>query len=187
MRELILASASPRRKEILTQIELPFSVVVSQVEEHIPDAPPVEIVQALARQKAEAVAAGHPEALVLGADTIVVLNGAIMGKPKDRADARRMIEHLQGRSHEVYTGVAICCPETGCITFAEQTTVTVRPMEKLEIERYLDTKEPYDKAGAYAVQGIFARYIERLDGDFYNVMGLPASRIYQELKKRGLL
>lgn len=187
MRELILASATPRRREILTQIELPFSVVVSDVEEHLPDAPPVEIVQSLARQKAEAVAGRHPEALILGADTIVVLDGQIMGKPKDRADAKKMIERLQGRSHEVYTGVAVCCPETGCFMFAERTVVTVQPVEEQEIEAYLDTKEPYDKAGAYAVQGIFARYIKELKGDFYNVMGLPASRIYQELKQRGLL
>lgn len=186
MRELILASASPRRSEILTQVEIPFSVVVSHVEEKIPDASPVEIVQELARQKAEAVAAEYPEAIVLGADTIVVNDGKILGKPADRQDAERMIRGISGREHEVYTGVAVCCPEAR-FTFYERTAVTVRGMEEEEIQKYLDTKEPYDKAGAYAVQGLFARYIEKLNGDYYNVMGLPVSRLWQELKERGLL
>lgn len=186
MKEIILASMSPRRKEILTQVGIPFQVVVSHVEEKIADLPPVEVVQDLARQKAEAVAAEHPKAVVLGADTIVVVDGMILGKPSDRQDAERMIRLIQGRSHEVYTGVAVC-DEQGSYTFAEQTKVYIREMEDAEIQEYLESAEPYDKAGSYAVQGLFARYISKLEGDYYNVMGLPACRIYTELKNRGCI
>jgi len=186
MKEIILASMSPRRKEILELIGIPFQVVVSHVEEKIADLPPVEVVQDLARQKAEAVAAEYPDAVVVGADTIVVVDDMILGKPADRADAERMIRMIQGRSHEVYTGVAICDVQ-GAYTFAEQTKVYIREMEDAEIQEYLDTEEPYDKAGAYAVQGRFARYISKLEGDYYNVMGLPACQIYTELKEKGFM
>lgn len=186
MSKIILASASPRRREILSLIGLEYEVEVSSVEEVIPDAPPVEVVQELARQKAADVAGRYPEDIVLGADTIVVVDGAILGKPADWEDAERMIRMISGRSHEVYTGVSICSPEKN-ITFAEKTVVYIRDMDEQEIQSYLSSSEPYDKAGSYAVQGLFARYIEKLDGDYYNVMGLPACKIYLEMKKQSLL
>ena len=191
MRNIILASQSPRRREILTQVGIPFTVKVSNVEEIVPDVPPVEVVQELARQKAAAVAeevwaAGQQDDIVLGADTIVVCDNEIMGKPVDREDAERMIRKLAGRDHAVYTGVAVVSKEE-TFTFAECTLVTVRPMSEEDLQEYLDSSEPYDKAGAYAVQGFFAKHIEKLNGDYYNVVGLPVSRIYYELKKRQMI
>lgn len=191
MRDIILASQSPRRREILTQVGIPFTVKVSNVEEIVPDAPPVEVVQELARQKAAAVAAeawaaGQTDAIVLGADTIVVCDGEIMGKPADRQDAERMIRKLAGRDHEVYTGVAVASKEE-TFTFAECTLVTVREISEEDLQEYLSSVEPYDKAGSYAVQGLFAKHIEKLNGDYYNVVGLPVSRIYHELKTRQMI
>lgn len=185
MDQLILASQSPRRRELLEQIGIKFTVQPSTVEEKITKTDPREVVLELAYQKAEDVAGTVTEGTVLGADTIVVLDGRIMGKPKDREHAIEMLKSLQGRSHSVFTGVALIRKDADgerSLRFAEETQVTMYPMSDEEIERYVDTKEPLDKAGAYGIQGRCAAFIERISGDYNNVVGLPAARIYQELK-----
>lgn len=195
-RQLILASASPRRRELLAQVGLEFRVQVSQAEEHMTGTDPVQIVQELARQKAEAVAdscrSTGEEApfVILGADTIVVHNNTIMGKPKDPEDAVRMLSQLSADTHQVYTGVAFVWEQEGLRktqVFAECTDVFVYPMEREEILSYVETGDPLDKAGAYGIQGAFAAYIRKIDGDYNNVVGLPVGRVYQELKENGLL
>ena len=188
MKRIILASQSPRRRELLTQIGLKFEVTPSTVEEVITSANPVEVVQELAQQKARDVAevAGREMAkdslLVIGADTIVVYEGKILGKPEDKEDAVRMLTMLQGKEHSVYTGVALLSGEQE-IVFAEETRVQMCPMTPEEILWYVNTGEPMDKAGAYGIQGLCARFIRQIQGDYNNVVGLPVGRIYQELKK----
>ena len=192
---IILASASPRRRELLSQIGLEYEVAPSTVKEEMEGALPAEIVQGLAVQKAEDVfrkmkEAGAKDFLVIGADTVVSLEGAVMGKPADVEDACRMLESLQGRTHQVYTGVALLGEKEGGAAFRrifhEKTDVTMYPMTKEEIAAYVETKEPMDKAGAYGIQGRCAAHIEKIDGDYNNVVGLPAGRLYQELKKCGI-
>ena len=188
MKRIILASQSPRRRELLTQIGLKFEVIPSTVEEVITSANPVEVVQELAQQKARDVAevAGREMAkdslLVIGADTIVVYEGKILGKPEDKEDAVRMLTMLQGKEHSVYTGVALFSGEQE-IFFSEETRVQMCPMTPEEILWYVNTGEPMDKAGAYGIQGLCARFIRQIQGDYNNVVGLPVGRIYQELKK----
>lgn len=188
MKRIILASQSPRRRELLTQIGLKFEVIPSTVEEVITSTNSVEVVQELAQQKARDVAevAGREMAkdslLVIGADTIVVYEGKILGKPGDKEDAVRMLTMLQGKEHSVYTGVALLSGEQE-IVFAEETRVQMCPMTPEEILWYVNTGEPMDKAGAYGIQGLCARFIRQIQGDYYNVVGLPVGRIYQELKK----
>lgn len=190
MDKIILASQSPRRRELLTQIGLEFVVRPSTVEEIITCTDPVEVVKELSLQKAEDVAEQvkkeqpECESLVIGADTIVVYEGKMLGKPKDREDAVRMLTMLQGKTHSVYTGVSLLLPGK-TMTFAEETKVTMYPMTEEEIFWYVDTKEPMDKAGAYGIQGLCARFIEKIQGDYNNVVGLPVARIYQELKVYG--
>lgn len=193
MNKIILASQSPRRRELLTQIGLEYIVRPSTVEEHITSTDPVEVVKELSFQKAEDVAKKTNEetptetSLVIGADTIVVYEGKILGKPKDREDAIRMLTMLQGKTHSVYTGVSLIFSGAAdgdkTIIFAEETKVTMYPMTEEEIIWYVDTKEPMDKAGSYAIQGFCARFIEKIQGDYNTVVGLPVARIYQELKK----
>lgn len=184
--QIILASGSPRRKEILSQIGVTFTVQPAKGEERITKRRPEEVVSELSGQKAEEVAATAPQdALVIGADTIVALDGEILGKPKDPEDAVRMLTALSGRTHQVYTGVTCCYPGTATRktkTFTDCTEVEIYPMTEQEIRDYVATGEPLDKAGAYAVQGLFAAYVKRLSGDFYNVMGLPVAKLVQELK-----
>jgi septum formation protein len=184
---LILASQSPRRKELLAQIGLTFTVKQSDCEEKIEGTDPEEIVKSLSRQKAKAVAENAEKGyIVLGADTIVVLDGRILGKPRDEEDAFRMLQGLQGREHMVYTGVTLIQEEKGlCVSFAEGTKVSVWPMSGEEIRDYIKTGEPMDKAGAYGIQGRFAAFIEKIEGDYTNVVGLPLARVYHELKKMG--
>lgn len=190
MTKLILASASPRRREIFDMAGFAFAVCPARGEEVRVGADPVEIVENLAKAKAREVAGSQKEdCLVLGADTIVVLDGEIMGKPADRADASRMLHALQGRSHQVYTGVALDAVRQGVYTvhsFVQRTDVFVYPMTDAEIEAYMDTGEPFDKAGAYGIQGRFGKYIEKINGDYLNVVGLPLGRLYQEMKRLGL-
>ncbi len=187
MREIILASASPRRRELLAQIGIPFRVQKSGAKERITKTSPEEIVRELSSQKAEDVAAHIQEGIVLGADTIVYLKGEVMGKPKDRADAAKMLERLQGQEHAVYTGVTLIekknNAETRRSSFAEETRVRVHAMDQTEIERYLDTGDAFDKAGSYGIQGPFAAYIDGIAGDYYNVVGLPVAKVYQALKE----
>ena len=183
---LILASASPRRRELLNLLGIPFTCVVSGADEHIFDADalsPAELVQCLARQKAEAAASLlKSPAVVIGADTIVVLEGRVLGKPADEADARFMLQSLAGRIHEVYTGLCVLESDTQrSISAAERTAVHFGPMTEEEICAYVATGEPMDKAGAYAIQGKCAPYIERIEGCYYNVMGLPLFRLRQVL------
>ncbi len=187
---IILASGSPRRKEILSQIGVTFTVQPAQGEEKITEQAPEDVVAQLSRQKAEEVAATAGEdTLVIGADTIVALDGAILGKPKDTEDAVRVLKGLAGRTHQVYTGVTYCyrtSDGTRFKTFTDCTEVEIYSMSEEEIRTYVATGEPMDKAGAYAVQGLFAAYVKRLSGDFYNVMGLPVAKLCQELKADGI-
>ncbi len=184
---IILASASPRRKELLSQIGISFSVQVSSVEEVITKTAPEEIVMELSAQKAADVKA-HADtgSIVIGADTIVAYSGKegtqILGKPGSREDAFRMLKLLQGKTHQVYTGVTIC-EENKSHTFYEKTQVQVYPMTEAQIQDYIETGEPMDKAGAYGIQGRFAAYVKGIEGDYNNVVGLPVGRLYQELCK----
>lgn len=188
---ILLASASPRRRELLEQIGLPFEVVVSHVEEIITETEPGKVVEQLSAQKAEAVAGslGEPEeeTLVIGADTVVAAENTILGKPKDAAQAAEMLRLLSGRTHAVYTGVTLilrgASGETARKTFHERTDVSFYPMEEAEIRQYVATGDCMDKAGAYGIQGFCARYISGINGDYNNVVGLPVGRLYQEIKE----
>ena len=205
-RRIILASASPRRRELLHQVGLEPEIVPSHVEEVITSTRPDQVVMELSAQKAADVAAQYQgqQAVVIGADTVVAADGKILGKPGTEEEAVRMIEMLQGRTHQVYTGVTMIFADRGeTVTFAEKTEVHVYPMTESQIRRYVATGEPMDKAGirigdtnakqyewqdkagGYAIQGYFAKYIQRIEGDYYNVMGLPISRLYQLLKEIG--
>lgn len=187
MEKVILASASPRRRELLEQIGVPFTVVPSDAKESIIKKIPSEVVEELSLQKARDVAESVQDGIVLGADTVVCQNGEIMGKPKDREDAARMLRQLQGEEHSVFTGVTILVKKDGEIadsqTFAQETKVYVYPMTEEEIEDYIDSGEPMDKAGAYGIQGRFAAYVEAIEGDYNNVVGLPVSAVWQVLKE----
>lgn len=191
MKKIILASQSPRRRELLTQIGLEHDVCPSTVEEIVTETNPVDIVKSLSLQKAMDVAEKkkmeYPEEsfLVIGADTIVVYDNKILGKPKNEEDAISMLSMLQGNTHSVYTGVALIFEENGkeeVKSFAEETKVTMYPMTQEEILWYVSTKEPMDKAGSYGIQGYCARFIEKIQGDYNNVVGLPVAKIYQEIK-----
>ena len=197
---IILGSASPRRRELLAQIGAEFEVRVSNKEEVYHSNVPEEIVKELALMKAENVAEELAEenpagavksTVVIGADTIVVLDGKILGKPADEADAVRMLSSLQGRRHDVYTGVAVLdYDENGekrVYNYPVGTAVYVNEMTEEEIRAYVETKDPLDKAGAYGIQGRFAAHIDRIEGDYYNVVGLPVSRVYRTLRELGAL
>lgn len=203
MRRIILASASPRRKELLEQIGLEFEICPAKSEEIITKTVPQEVVMELSRQKAEEVAVmvttyneKHKEIvtpsdiLIIGADTVVAYGGQILGKPKDEQDAKRMLSMLSGNTHSVYTGVTLCLIDpngrVGEIVFYEKTDVTMFPITEEEMERYIATGEPFDKAGSYAIQGKSAIFIEKIEGDYNNVVGLPVTRIYQKLKEVGI-
>ena len=186
-KKIILASASPRRRELLTQIGLEFDVVVSETEEKITSTEPAKVVEELSAQKAEAVwekFATITDIIVLGADTVVACDGKILGKPADTEAAVAMLTMLQGRGHEVYTGVTILYEQNGerkTLTFHEKTTVHFYPMTDAQIREYVATGDPMDKAGSYGIQGFCARYIRGIEGDYNNVVGLPVGRVYQEL------
>ena len=189
--QIILASGSPRRKELLELIGAEFKIITSNKEEVITSTNPEEVVKELSMMKAEDVAAGvNGPAIILGADTVVAHGGRILGKPKDKEDALRMIRSFAGEDHYVYTGVCIIKKEADGnvkkISFAEGTKVTVYPMTDEEIERYVASNEPMDKAGAYAIQGLFAPYIKGIEGDYYNIVGFPIAGIYQRLKAEGI-
>lgn len=210
---LVLASASPRRRELLSQIGLEFTVMPSTKEENAKTTETGALVQELSRQKAvdiwEQLSGGQgqnpdadqeqiseetqepnlngkrqPELLVIGADTVVCCEGKILGKPHSREAAAEMLTALQGRSHEVYTGVTLYS-QSETVTFFECTQVEFYPMTEVEISEYIDSKEPMDKAGAYGIQGLGARFVKGIRGDYNNVVGLPVGRLYQELKSRG--
>ena len=218
MNKIILASASPRRRELLQQIGIEFTVIPATGEERLPAGgadgtadraaersgshgadcrergpAPWEIVEALSAQKAGEVFCGLSEekresSIVVGADTVVALEDEVMGKPGSRKEAGAMLSRLQGSSHQVYTGVTLIKGEgrnkpPRTVTFHERTKVVMYPMSEAEINAYVDTGEPMDKAGAYGIQGKCAAFIREIHGDYNNVVGLPTGRLYQELKK----
>lgn len=228
MDRYILASQSPRRRELLHLVLNDYEVIPAKGEEVVRSTDPAEVVQELSFQKAMEVAkklrpCQGDRMLVIGADTVVAVDGEILGKPHDRADAARMIGMLQGREHHVFTGVTVCWTggeekeeendgeqvegasemtsgsaaagagtensETGIryFSFSEETAVDVFPMNRGEIEGYISLREPYDKAGAYGIQGAFSIFIRGIRGDYNNVVGLPVARLYHEMTKRGLL
>lgn len=187
----ILASQSPRRRELLGMLGITFDIEPATGEERQVGTTPQEIVRNLASAKAREIAAHHTgeDVTVIGADTIVVCGGEILGKPKDRADMERMIRMLSGRTHEVYTGVAICraagdvSGTDGIRTFAECTRVHFYPMSEEEIAAYVAHSDGMDKAGAYGIQSDAAIYISGIEGDYQNVVGLPVARLYHELRE----
>ncbi len=182
---IVLASASPRRQELLTMLGLSFAVRPADLDEAFdPEKPADEEVLRVARAKAAAASAGK-EDIVIAADTIVVLDGRVLGKPHDEEEALQMLSSLSGRSHEVMTGVSVRCGETehGCTV---RTTVTFRDCSERELRAYIATGEPMDKAGAYGAQGLASIFVERIDGDFFNVMGLPLCALNELLKPFGL-
>ena len=185
--KILLASGSPRRRQLLEQIGLSFTVRSSDVDESVaPGLSPAEVVEALARRKGEAVAASAaPEELVIAADTVVALDGAVLGKPAGEADAERMLTALAGRTHFVYTGLTVLRGEI-VRTVSEETAVTFRPLTAEEIAAYVRTGEPMDKAGAYGIQGYGALLVEGIRGDYYNVMGLPVCRLGLLLRELGV-
>jgi nucleoside triphosphate pyrophosphatase len=215
--ELILASSSPRRQELLQEIGVPFQVHAANInEDQSAGEPPIEYALRLAREKAEAVAARYPQSYVLGADTIVVLNGEVLGKPIDHADAARMLRLLSGRAHEVTTAVSLIAPNTSspstvtpstspnkatpseiapttvasgtlAETRASTTKVHFREIAEAEIQQYVAGGEPMDKAGAYAIQGGASRWTDRIEGEYSNVVGLPLSLVTEMLKVTGLM
>ncbi len=231
MKNIILASGSPRRRELLSQIGLEYKVVVSDTDENIGVSEPKEMVCGLSRLKALAVWNTLTEeekqnSVVIGADTVVAVGGSVLGKPKDKADAFSMIKLLSGGSHSVYTGVALVAAgghnaytgaalaaddnhsaymggagrnhsaytpaademqEPSIVSLCEGTKVNVYPISDEEIHRYIATGEPMDKAGAYGIQGAFAAFVEGIEGDYNNVVGLPVARVYQELRKAGYI
>lgn len=187
MRRIILASGSPRRKELLEQIGISFEIHKAEGEEHITSAVPTEVVKELSMQKAQEVAGACEGDVIIGADTVVAAQGQILGKPKDQEDALRMLRLLQGGSHEVITGVTVLLTKhQTMVQFAEVTKVHVFPMTEAQMEAYVKSGEPMDKAGAYGIQGRFAAYVSGIEGDYNNVVGLPVGRLYQEVLAAGV-
>ena len=203
MSQMILASASPRRKELLEHSRAEFVICPAKQTEVITETDPSAVVMELSRQKAEEVAYGvliyneqhadlatPQDILVIGADTVVAYENQILGKPKDEEDARRMLTMLSGKTHSVYTGVTFVFIDkegrTGEHCFFEKTDVCMYPLKEEEIDRYIQSGDPMDKAGSYGIQGRFAIHIKEIRGDYNNVVGLPVARLYQELQKLGV-
>ncbi|MGA9508608.1 MAG: Maf family protein [Candidatus Sulfotelmatobacter sp.] len=186
---LILASASPRRQELLRNAGIQFEVQPADIDETpLESEAPRDCAERLARKKALGVSRERPKDYVLGADTIVIIDRMILGKPRDSADAARMLRLLSGRTHEVITGVCLVDPVAGDAEQASETTrVMMREISDDEIRDYVATGEPMDKAGAYAIQGIASRWIPRIEGDYSNVVGLPVALVCSMLKKRGAI
>lgn len=184
---IILASASPRRRELLEVLNIKDLEIIPAKAEEVSDPKlrPVELVRERARAKASEVAGHNPDAIVLGADTVVAVDRTILGKPVSESDAGRMLTILSGRSHEVYTGV--CVIKNGAAqSFVERTIVNFRDLSREEITAYIESGEPLDKAGAYGIQGLGRLFITGIEGDFFNVMGLPVCRLYLILKALGV-
>ena len=196
MNKIILASNSPRRKEILEQVGISFEIIPSTSDEVSNKTDPIELVEDISAMKAEEVAnIVEGPAIIIGADTVVVHEGEVLGKPKDEAQAKKMLQSLQNSSHEVFTGVTVILKDITIgkevvtykkLSFADVSKVIVLPMNHSQIDSYVATMEPMDKAGAYAIQGKFAVYIKEIIGDFYNIMGLPISKIYDTLLSEGI-
>jgi septum formation protein len=185
-KHVILASSSPRRHELLQLIGIPHVVQPAGADESYKEGEkPAEHAERLAQTKVRSVAAANPEAIIIAADTIVVADGEIMGKPRDRGDAMRMLAILQGRSHTVITAVAVSC-DGRTESDIEHVEVTFRPLDSDEIAAYIDTGEPMDKAGAYGIQGYGATIVRRIDGDYFAVMGLSLVLLVELLEKAGI-
>lgn len=185
MERLILASSSPRRKELLDILQLPFHIVQSDVNEQVDSSlTPKEVVQELAYRKAKAVANQVGNVTVIGADTIVVCKGTILGKPKSSKEAISMLKMLSGNTHTVYTGVAIVKAAKKSV-FYEKTDVTFWELTSEEIEAYVNSGEPFDKAGGYGIQQLGATLVKRIHGDYFSVVGLPIAKLVRELRKFG--
>lgn len=183
MKKIILASSSPRRRELLQTAGLEFEIDVKEVDESIPEGTlPAEAAKITAAKKAAAVAGTHKNDIVIGADTIVVAGGKILGKPKDEADAEAMLKMLSGIEHEVITGVCILCGETSQ-SFAQISKVKFYDLTDDEIKSYVATREPMDKAGAYGIQGRGCTLVERIEGDYFNIVGLPVAEVYRRINK----
>ena len=183
MKHIILASASPRRKEILELADLKFDIMPSDAQEITTKTAPNEVVMELASIKAKDIyKKSEKQSMIVGADTVVAYQGQILGKPADKADAKRMLTMLSGQTHEVYTGV--CVIEDGKTkTFYEETKVTFYEISDEQIDYYIKTGEPMDKAGSYGIQGKAAVFIKGIEGDYYNVVGFPIARFLQEITK----
>lgn len=191
--KFILASASPRRKELLEQMNLSFEIMPAKGEEQMNFSLPWEVVMDLSAQKAGEIATLRAKTvedeIIIGADTVVACDSKILGKPKDEIDAYAMLSMLQGRGHKVYTGVTLIIRKNGeekICTFYDETEVFMYPMTDAELKYYISTKEPMDKAGGYGIQGRCAVFIEKIHGDYNNVVGLPIAKMYQELLKQGI-
>jgi septum formation protein len=184
---LILASASPRRQELLREAGIGFAIHPAHInEDQHAGEPPLDYALRLAREKAQAVAKIYPQSYVLGADTIVVIDGEVLGKPADAADAARMLRRLSGREHQVTTAVAVVRPGGETETRSLTTQVFFREIAETEIQQYVAGGEPMDKAGAYAIQGGASRWTNRIVGEYSNVVGLPLSLVTEMLRKSGL-
>ena len=189
---IILASGSPRRTELLQTAGIVHEVVVSGADEDVQEENPARLVEMLSSRKAEEVyerlVQQEPsgDLVVIGADTVVAADGKILGKPGDEEDARRMLRMLSGRSHHVYTGVTLC-GRIGSVrrevSFSEESAVHVAQLTEKEISEYIDSGEPMDKAGAYGIQGAFMKFVSGIEGDYFNIVGLPVSHLYQEMKQ----
>lgn len=197
MYRIILASESPRRKEIMKIMGLPYEVLASNVDEAVEKMEPGKMVQALARQKTSNVRsrlgeikAENDNVIIIGADTMVFYQGHALGKPKDKKDAVRILQMLSDDTHEVYTGVSIIIRNKDGrqedISFDVRTEVVVQPLSEKQIEDYISTGEPMDKAGAYGIQGSFGIHIKEIAGDYYNVVGFPIAKIYENLFSKGI-
>ena len=189
MYKVILASASPRRRELLAQIGMDFKVIVSKADENISEPAPEQLVMKLSNIKAMAVYEEHSieeDTIILGADTVVAFDGKVLVKPKYTQQAKEMLSMLSDNTHQVFTGVTILYKKQGELkseTFYDKTTVYTYPISDKEIDEYIMTGEPMDKAGSYGIQGIGAKFIKKIDGDYNNVVGLPVSKIYQKIKE----
>ncbi|HET9800015.1 MAG TPA: Maf family protein [Gemmatimonadaceae bacterium] len=183
---VILASQSPRRRELLALVGIPHEVRPADIDEtYLPGEPPRDHAERLAREKTAAIAAAEPEALVIGSDTIVVVDGDVLGKPAEAEEAGRMIARLAGRTHTVMTGVAVAW-RGQTRSAVEEVDVTFHPLSAREIAEYVATREPMDKAGAYGIQGYGATIVARVDGDYFAVMGLPLQRLVRLLGDVGI-
>jgi septum formation protein len=185
---LILASASPRRAELLSSAGIAFDVLPAHVDETVrAGESPQAYVRRLAEAKALTVALAAPDRSVLGADTIVVVDSLILGKPRDAEDAKRMLRLLSGRSHHVITAVSLCLNDTALSTEVEMTRVEFAHLDKAEIDWYVATGEPAGKAGGYAIQGLASRFVKRIEGSYANVVGLPVALVYAMCTRAGIL
>ena len=185
-KKIILASGSPRRKELLKKAGIKFNISVSNFNENIKEnLSPHSLVKKLSLEKAKTVFENYRDAIIIGADTIVVCDGKILGKPKDKKDAKKILKFLSSKTHIIITGFTII-NEGEIITKSEETKVTMRKITQEEIEAYIKTGEPFDKAGAYAIQGIASKFIEKVEGDYSNAVGLPVKSVLEELKNLGV-